>query len=100
MIENPGNDEADPDDEAYERNGIDADDAAQACVPELTYVGDEANGEKAKAEEDAAQEVGLAGACFSCRDDVREDIAGGKHEDQGGNEADDEFREAFPNFPF
>lgn len=64
MIEDVRNEQADPDDEADEGYGIDADDTAQAGFPELAYIRDQADREEAEAKEDGPQEVSLSGAGF------------------------------------
>lgn len=71
MIEDVRNEQADPDDEADEGYGIDADDTAQAGFPELAYIRDQADREEAEAKEDGAQEVSLSGAGFRSVDDAR-----------------------------
>ncbi len=71
MIEDVRNEQADPDDEADEGYGIDADDTAQAGFPELAYIRDQADREEAEAKEDGPQEVSLSGAGFRSVDDAR-----------------------------
>lgn len=71
MIEDVRNEQADPDDEADEGYGIDADDMAQAGFPELAYIRDQADREEAEAKEDGPQEVSLSGAGFRSVDDAR-----------------------------
>ena len=71
MIEDVRNEQADPDDEADEGYGIDADDTAQAGFPELAYIRDQADSEEAEAKEDGPQEVSLSGAGFRSVDDAR-----------------------------
>lgn len=100
MIEDIRNEQADPDDEADKGYGIDADDTAQAGFPELAYIRDQADREEAEAKEDGPQEISLPGTGFRSVDDARLQPASCKNDDQGQDEADDEFREAFPDFPF
>ena len=71
MIEDVRNEQADPDDEADEGYGIDADDTAQAGFPELAYIRYQADREEAEAKEDGPQEVSLSGAGFRSVDDAR-----------------------------
>lgn len=71
MIEDVRNEQADPDDEADEGYGIDADDTAQAGFPELADIRDQADREEAEAKEDGPQEVSLSGAGFRSVDDAR-----------------------------
>lgn len=71
MIEDVRNEQADPNDEADEGYGIDADDTAQAGFPELAYIRDQADREEAEAKEDGPQEVSLSGAGFRSVDDAR-----------------------------
>jgi len=71
VIEDVRNEQADPDDEADEGYGIDADDTAQAGFPELAYIRDQADREEAEAKEDGPQEVSLSGAGFRSVDDAR-----------------------------
>lgn len=100
MIEDVRNEQADPDDEADESYGIDADDTAQAGFPELADIRDQADREEAEAKEDGPQKVSLSGAGFRSVDAARLQLASCKNDDQGQAETDDEFREVFPDFPF
>ena len=71
MIEQIADTEPDPEDKADERNGIDADDAAKALLPELADIGDKADGKEAETEEYAAEQIGLPGTGAYLFDHIR-----------------------------
>ena len=100
MVEDVGNNQPYPDNEAHEGDGVDADDAAEAGFPELAHIGHQADREEAEAEENAAQQIGLTGAGFGSRHNIRLSPASDEDDDEACDKTDDEFREASPDFPF
>ena len=98
MIEEIRDAEAHPEDEAKERDTVDADDAAEALLPELPNVGDEADGEEAEAEEDAAEKIRLPRARSHGLHRRRIRKPPKEHAEEHDKEADEELREALIDF--
>src|SRR5437773_1851710 len=96
--ENPGNDQACPDDEAEQAHHIDRGELADALLPELSEVGHHPDGEKRQDEKDAAEAVRFAHRRLDLGHQRRRRSQSKKQNHQKCHHvADDEFREAVPD---
>lgn len=100
MIENVGNAQPHPDDESGQGNGIHPDYPAQAGLPQFPHIGHQTDGEEAETEEHRPEQVGLPGTGFGAGHNGGMGPAGQEDPHQGQDEAQDEFGEPVPDFPF
>src|SRR6516165_5289430 len=97
--EDPGDQKADPDDEAEQAQQIDGGEFAEAFLPEHFEVRQHADGEEGQNKEDDTERIGFADRRRYLLGDVgrraERKIEADRERD---HEADDEFREALPDF--
>src|SRR5215471_18790851 len=97
--EDPGDQEADPDNETEQAEQIDRGEFAKPFLPERLEIRQHADGEESQNEEDDAKRVGLADRRRHLLGDVgRRAERKIKSDGERDHEADDEFREALPDF--
>src|SRR5262249_6057531 len=97
-VEEPGDDESRPDDEAEEAEQVHRRALADAFLPELAEIRHHAEGEKREDEEDATEAVRLVHRGFHPGEVLRPgDESKQQDEREGDDVADDELGEALPD---
>src|SRR6516225_9467128 len=95
----PGNYESDPDHEAEQADGVDGGELADALLPQLLEVGQNADREERQDEKDHPERVGFADRGGDFGGDIRRSTERKVETDhEGHHEAEDELREALPDF--
>ena len=98
MVEQPGDAQANPQDESEQTYRIDTYNTAHASGPQFADVGHDADREEAQGKEHAAQDVRLTGARIRQLDDLGIIQAHDQQYSKCEHEAQDEFGKAVPNF--
>src|SRR6476660_3923682 len=97
-VEQPGNDQSDPDDEAEQAHHIDSGELADAFLPQLPEIGHHADREERQHKDDAAEGIGLAHRRLDLAHERRRRCQGEEQDQEEGHDiSDDELGEALPD---